>query len=1094
MRFLNSLAAVCAALFCTVALAQPSAVEHVPAAQTFGEPADVTQRDPDVPREDEAVVLYFRVSFQFTYDKVCIYYTTDGSEPSGSFGAPAGTSQVLSNDAATITFLRNENSGGTRDWWKGTLPAGTRQYAKNIKYKISAWKPFVGGEIFANGGASYSFTNKIAWPGAGAGQPSPSAGYPPVSFYKEEAVIGNTFCAAQLDQNGTYYDFHFPTPGGVYGVGTRNEGYTDGLDTFPAGLPAGWRGQMHLNQAMVGLRVDGTTHWLSNPSGVSFDSVAQSYSTNDSQTVSTSQRLYAGGNNINVQQFDFAPMGITFPTDAGNNPQRHILAKRVILTNNGASSKDVGVYFYMDPALNGGDNYEAMFFDSARGTMCAFDKTYRIVTGTGTGFSTPDEYNPTTSGGYEKNNALYLAASMKVLSSPGASGGTTTAESWRDTSADNGQGWMGAKITLAAGATKEIDFVMVGAHQRPIPATDTIYDDLVVPVLNWFTSTSVAARQADTDTYWFNWLNGSTTASTPDANYNRLFKRGLLCTALHCDGFNGGVIAGFHNGAYPYVWPRDAVYAAITMARTGHLAESFNVYKWMRDTCYRDFENWNAGNTPPGNYIGSTPFYGSRKGYWKQKYSTDGYVIWGAPQIDETAVLPWGLYYHYQMNADAGLLGTFVDQIRDAVYSTTQTSVVDSTRLHVAFGLMYSNNVWEDSYDTFNYSNANVIRGLQDAANAFDVLGLASEAANARNKANAMKPALDARLDWNGENTDISVLGIVYPFGVYSPTEARTNLVVNRINGVATDTFGNNHPLVNFSGQHQDTINRYWGDNYWNGGPWFLSTAWYGLYYAERADFTAGKSDIDNHKYRLDLMVNRLGPIGFGAEQISYNNSIMYPNFVLQTAWPNAWESMSTLVDCIMAFLDYAPDAPHQKMVFHPKLPTAWNTMTFNNVILEHQPSGRRHQVDVTVSENTAPSNSDIFTHSFKNDSGFSLAVGTTVRVPPNSAVSAVLRNSSPIPFSYDASVGAVTVNTSLDTGGNALTKIVVVTGCPADLNSDSLVEDTDFVLFAAAYDILDCADPSMPAGCPADLNYDGLVDDTDFVIFAAAYDQLLCP
>lgn len=65
---------------------------------------------------------------------------------------------------------------------------------------------------------------------------------------------------------------------------------------------------------------------------------------------------------------------------------------------------------------------------------------------------------------------------------------------------------------------------------------------------------------------------------------------------------------------------------------------------------------------------------------------------------------------------------------------------------------------------------------------------------------------------------------------------------------------------------------------------------------------------------------------------------------------------------------------------------------------------------------------------------------------------------------------------------------------CPADLNNDRFVEDTDFVQFASAYDMLDCADPAMPLRCPADLNRDGVVDDSDFVLFAGAYDALLCP
>lgn len=65
---------------------------------------------------------------------------------------------------------------------------------------------------------------------------------------------------------------------------------------------------------------------------------------------------------------------------------------------------------------------------------------------------------------------------------------------------------------------------------------------------------------------------------------------------------------------------------------------------------------------------------------------------------------------------------------------------------------------------------------------------------------------------------------------------------------------------------------------------------------------------------------------------------------------------------------------------------------------------------------------------------------------------------------------------------------------CPGDLNNDGLVDDADFVSFAAQYDVLDCADPAMPGYCRADINNDGLVEDVDFVLFVQAYDQLVCP
>lgn len=68
------------------------------------------------------------------------------------------------------------------------------------------------------------------------------------------------------------------------------------------------------------------------------------------------------------------------------------------------------------------------------------------------------------------------------------------------------------------------------------------------------------------------------------------------------------------------------------------------------------------------------------------------------------------------------------------------------------------------------------------------------------------------------------------------------------------------------------------------------------------------------------------------------------------------------------------------------------------------------------------------------------------------------------------------------------------VGNCPADFNVDGTVDDADFVVFVAAYNILDCADPAMPANCPADLNNDDAADDADFLIFILAYDEVVCP
>ncbi|MBL8875974.1 MAG: hypothetical protein JNM86_09290 [Phycisphaerae bacterium] len=76
---------------------------------------------------------------------------------------------------------------------------------------------------------------------------------------------------------------------------------------------------------------------------------------------------------------------------------------------------------------------------------------------------------------------------------------------------------------------------------------------------------------------------------------------------------------------------------------------------------------------------------------------------------------------------------------------------------------------------------------------------------------------------------------------------------------------------------------------------------------------------------------------------------------------------------------------------------------------------------------------------------------------------------------------------------GSVTSEPATLVPCQSDLTCDNVVDDDDFVVFVAAYNLLDCADPAMVAGCPADLNGDGLVDDADFVELVAAYNNLGC-
>ncbi|MGH7245007.1 MAG: hypothetical protein ACREJD_16450 [Phycisphaerales bacterium] len=95
--------------------------------------------------------------------------------------------------------------------------------------------------------------------------------------------------------------------------------------------------------------------------------------------------------------------------------------------------------------------------------------------------------------------------------------------------------------------------------------------------------------------------------------------------------------------------------------------------------------------------------------------------------------------------------------------------------------------------------------------------------------------------------------------------------------------------------------------------------------------------------------------------------------------------------------------------------------------------------------------------------------------------------------FTYNSGADTWTFTNSIATDSMGCVAAYVPAACPADLTGEGFVDDSDFVIFVQAYNILDCEDASMPLGCPADFNLDGLVDDSDFVIFVAAYDALVC-
>jgi hypothetical protein len=542
--------------------------------------------------------------------------------------------------------------------------------------------------------------------------------------------------------------------------------------------------------------------------------------------------------------------------------------------------------------------------------------------------------------------------------------------------------------------------VIVGSWDD-VPNATATHDFWGKPLITWFYNNSMGTAQSTTESYWSNWLNAGMTVDFPDDRYDSLFKRSLLVGALHVDKASGAIIAGMHNGAYPFVWPRDTVYAAMTFARTGHLTESSEAYRWLRDIAYRETDNAVGG-----------------KAYFYQKYTTDGWAVWTSPQLDESASVPWGIWFHYQMTGDTSFLNSYWDLAYTSARASSEPSSVNS-EVKSIYGLMNGNNVWEDSWGPFLYSNASIIRGLRDAANIADIVGQGGWAGTFRSRANSMKGALDSRIDARVEPSDISQLGLVVPYEVYAPTDGRMRAIDDWIHG-RSQAGGFYDNILETGGDIAGLVRRFNHridggiDNYWNGGPWTLSTAWYGMYFARWQDYEGGKNFVNINKEKLDKVIVKLGPMGLAAEQIAPNTSQQkYPGFWHQTAWPSVWEAHTTLVDAILAFLDFKPNVADNTVYLAPKLPSGWSTLTFNNLLFRSQ------RFNLTVTENSGNVRAD-----FNKTTSGAMNVDIYLRVPQGSAISSVTFNGGNYTLNsgdYDSNTGRVHVRGGLNNGSNSI-------------------------------------------------------------------------
>lgn len=350
-----------------------------------------------------------------------------------------------------------------------------------------------------------------------------------------------------------------------------------------------------------------------------------------------------------------------------------------------------------------------------------------------------------------------------------------------------------------------------------------------------------------------------------------IYYRSILLFPLLTNSETGGIIASAEIdenftkcGRYAYTWPRDAVFITRAMDILGMSAEVDKFYKvFCKQTQ-------------------------SKNGMWEQRFFSDGKLApcWGY-QVDETASVVYGVYSHYQYTKDEKFLKETLQMCEKAVDFLKRyvKDIIEKTnKYHVSYDL------WEMCEGIHLYSLSCIYASFEAMLRIYKALGKnVSDFENNRlkdEKVQKSKLEIEKLLveikKYINENMydeerksyvrnpedrkmDISIVGTVTPFNVFTPKEKKVLNTIERIN----------LSLRTYTGGFQ----RFEGDHYMNGNPWPIANMWMTLYYLEKGEKTKAKETFD-------FVVKTVSKLNFIGEQV--DNNTLSANWVIGLGWSHA--------------------------------------------------------------------------------------------------------------------------------------------------------------------------------------------------------------
>ena len=377
----------------------------------------------------------------------------------------------------------------------------------------------------------------------------------------------------------------------------------------------------------------------------------------------------------------------------------------------------------------------------------------------------------------------------------------------------------------------------------------------------------------DTKKYWRNYLkqhdklNLLEPVNEKEKKIKKIYERSILLFPLLCNNETGGIAAAAEVdenntkcGRYSYCWPRDAVFIAKAMYQLGMEKEVEKFYK---------------------NFCANAQ---SKNGMWEQRFYTDGKLApsWGY-QIDETASVIYGVYDYYTYKQDVKFLKENFKMCEKAIVFLEKyiDDVLNENKMQPSY------DIWEECENIHTYSLATIF-------SAFEAMLKMNEKVKPFYENNRLKLEQIAKSNEKLEKylveikkyilnhfydkdkkcfvrnetdkkMDVSLLGLVYPFNLFSAKEKKIQNTVERINMT----------LRTYTGGYL----RYEGDNYMGGNPWIIANLWLAEYYLE--------AGIKNKAREcFDFVVISSNHHGLLPEQV--DNNTMDAAWVIGLGWSHA--------------------------------------------------------------------------------------------------------------------------------------------------------------------------------------------------------------